>query len=364
LAQILDRYRHRLLLVRENLTSQPSLADELKAVERRLLDVSNALLIDIERRRQRRRIGTRVKKWMTPRLGILRHHAPEPLRVPTHYFRIDPPHPAPTISLVTPSFQHGEFLERTILSVLDQRYPELEYIVQDGASTDDTVSVLRRHEASLARWESAPDRGQADAINRGFEHATGEIMAYLNSDDLLLPGSLAYVGRFFASRPDVDVVYGHRLLIDQHDRHVGAWVLPPHDDAILAIVDYVPQETLFWRRRAWDRTGAAMNTEYRFAVDWEFLLRLRLAGAKMVRLPRFLGAFRVHEGQKTARQDDVGRRESERLRQQVLGRTMVPEEISARTQGYLRRHVLYHTIHRAEARLPRSRTHVAVGRSS
>src|SRR5207244_4015693 len=131
--------------------------------------------------------------------------------------------------------------------VLGQQYPRLEYIVQDGGSSDETPAVLERYRPQLTRWESRADRGQAHAINLGFRHATGDVLGYLNSDDLLLPGAVRYVGAFFARHPQIDVVYGHRVMIDESDAEVGRWVLPPHEDEVLRWVDYVPQETLFWR---------------------------------------------------------------------------------------------------------------------
>ena len=157
------------------------------------------------------------------------------------------------ISIVTPSFNQGHVLEATLRSVLDQGYSALQYVVQDGGSTDASVAILERYSARLFAWESARDGGQSAAINRGLRRTTGDIMAYLNSDDILLPGSLAYVADFFARHPDVDVVYGHRVLIDDTGAEVGRWVLPPHDDRVIAFADFIPQETMFWRRRAWTR---------------------------------------------------------------------------------------------------------------
>jgi glycosyltransferase involved in cell wall biosynthesis len=253
---------------------------------------------------------------------------------------------------VTPSFGQGHFLERTLYSVVNQNYPTLEYIVQDGGSTDETVDVLRRFDGSLTRWTSEPDNGQGDAINRGFTHTSGEIMAYLNSDDLLLPGALAYVATYFAAHPEVDVVYGHRAIIDEHDRQVGCQVLPRHDDRELTMLDFVPQETLFWRRSAWEAAGGQIDTSLHFAIDWDLLLRLRDSGAKMVRLPRFLGAFRVHDEQKTAAWNDQCLVECEALRRRVHGRAISHDQAVARVAPYLRRHVAHHVWHRLKARMP------------
>ena len=177
-------------------------------------------------------------------------------------------------------------------------------------------------------------------------------MAYLNSDDLLLPGSLAYVAGYFAAHPEVDVVYGHRVMIDEHDRQIGSWVLPRHDDEEIALLDFVPQETLFWRRTAWEAAGGQIDASLRFAIDWDLLLRLRDSGAKMVRLPRFLGAFRAHDEQKTATWNDHCLIECDALRRRVHGRGISHDEAVARTVGYMQRHVAYHVLHRLQTRLP------------
>jgi glycosyltransferase involved in cell wall biosynthesis len=231
-------------------------------------------------------------------------------------------------------------------------------VVQDGGSDDGSVDILRAHEESLARWASAPDAGQANAINLGFEGTGGEIMAYLNSDDVLLPGALAYVARHLSRHPDVDLVYGNRLLIDDEGRKVGTWVLPAHDDGALRLIDFVPQETLFWRRRLWERAGGRVDEELRYAIDWDLLLRFAELGARMVRLPRFLAGFRVHEEQKTTTEHDVGLEEQGRLRERALGERVAHEEAVRRVDPYLRRHVPLHLLHRAVAKLPLPRIEV------
>jgi glycosyltransferase involved in cell wall biosynthesis len=309
----------------------------------------------------RARAEHRVRWWFAPKLGRLRQHPPGPLVVPRGYARVRPPSPAPSITLVTPSFQQGRFLGRTLRSVLDQRYPRLEYVVQDGGSDDGSVDVLRAQEDSLSRWESAADEGQADAINRGFAGTNGEIMAWLNSDDVLLPGALAYVARYLAAHPDVDAVYGNRLLIDEEGRKCGSWVLPPHDEEVLRLIDFVPQETLFWRRDLWERAGGRIDERLRYAIDWDLLLRFSEQGARIVRLPRFLAGFRVHDEQKTTTEQDVGLEEGERLRERALGRQMPHEEAMRLVQPYLRRHVPRHLVHRLASRLPLPRITVEAG---
>jgi glycosyltransferase involved in cell wall biosynthesis len=266
--------------------------------------------------------------------------------LPRHYFRTAPRRNAPTISLVTPSYNQGHLLESTLRSVLDQNYPALEYIVQDGGSTDATCEILETYRSRLAYVDSTRDDGQAHALNRGFSRATGDILAYLNSDDLLLPGALAFVADYFARHPEVDVVYGHRVIVDTEGREVGRWVLPPHCESVLGWADFIPQETLFWRRSIWERTGGSMDESFRFALDWDLLLRFRQAGARMVRLPRFLGAFRIHEAQKTHRQlATIGAREIARLRRRTQGREVTETEIRNGVIDYLLRHVWYQRLH-------------------
>ncbi|MEX0961100.1 MAG: glycosyltransferase family 2 protein [Burkholderiales bacterium] len=288
-----------------------------------------------------RQVWRVVRPFAGPHLGRLRQHRPRALRVKTraapvleHY---------PRISLVTPSFNHGRFLERTLRSVLSQNYPNLEYVVQDGGSSDDSLQIVRRHADRLSHWQSTVDGGQAQALNLGFARTGGEIMGWLNSDDILLPGSLATVAEHFVAHPEVDVVYGHRLLIDEDDREIGRWVMPEHCDRVLGWVDFVPQETLFWRRSLWERCGARIDESFRFAMDWELLLRFREAGAVMCRLPYFLGAFRVHTLQKTQTEiDSGGQAEMMRLRRRAHGREVGYQEIWFGAVPYLFRHMQEH----------------------
>jgi GT2 family glycosyltransferase len=348
-SDVLAECRRRLDEARVELDGQR--AGTLEAVAADVLVVEDALRRD-SARRPRRSFRRLAHDWSSPRLGSLRHHSPQPLLVPWHYYRTDAPSPAPTISIVTPSLNQGRFLERALYSVRSQGYPRVEHVVRDGGSEDESPDVLLRRTEWLASWTSEPDGGQADAINRGFANTHGEIMAYLNADDLLLPGALAYVARYLDRHPDVDVVYGHRLLIDEHDGVIGRWVLPPHDSAVLAWADFVPQETLFWRRSVWDAAGGALDGRLDFAIDWDLLLRFSAAGARFVRLPRYLGAFRVHDEQKTLTQFERWYRECRILLEREHHRPVSLEEVRARVNRYARRHVAHHTLHRAAVRLP------------
>lgn len=225
----------------------------------------------------------------------------------------------PRISLVTPSYQQAAFLKATMDSVIGQDYPNLEYIVMDGGSTDGSVDLIRSQEARLAHWQSRPDGGQAAAVRAGLERSDGEIMAWLNSDDVIFPGTLAYVADYFQRNPDVDVVYGHRIILNEKGLETGRWILPPHDPEILPWADFIPQECTFWRRRIYEKVGG-MNPDFQFALDWDLFLRFQRAGARIVRLPYFMGGFRIHAAQKNAVTIGTdGFREMRKIREEALG---------------------------------------------
>jgi glycosyltransferase involved in cell wall biosynthesis len=337
------------LIARNNVIGTDPAAREarLQQMELRL----NLLLRDLETVAtfHRSSFGFRLWHFLRPRVGMLDQHLSRVMFVPYWYSQEALPPDPPRISVVVPSFNHGAFLEATLQSLLSQGYPALEVIVCDGGSTDDSADILRRYAGRLAYWCSEPDEGQAHAINKGMARATGEILAYLNSDDLLLPGALHRAARCFRQRPDVDVVYGHRVLVDKHGFEIGRWVLPPHDDETLHYADYIPQETLFWRRALWEKAGGRMDPTYQFALDWELLLRFQDNGGRFFRIPRFLGCFRVHEEQKTsARIADVGQLEMMRCREYAHGRPVAQSEVSRGTRWYRWRSRFYHLLYRCE----------------
>ncbi len=236
----------------------------------------------------------------------------------------------PKISIVTPSFNQGAYVEQTIRSVLLQRYPALEYIMMDGGSTDETGAVLQRYAAHFAHVQSAPDRGQSDAIKRGFERSSGEIMAYLNSDDLLAPGTLYAVADFFERHPGVDVVYSHRCAVDADNVAIWYWILPPHSNALMKRWDLIPQETTFWRRSIYEKVGG-IDSSFRFAMDFDLFSKFMNHG-RLRRADRFFGAFRQHVESKTSRlMATIGTEEVERVWNEqgiFIGAT-------GRTLGYL-----------------------------
>lgn len=284
-------------------------------------------------------------------LNDYNHYEARPIALPAAYSRKLALNNPPKISVVTPSYNSADFIAATMHSVLDQGYPNLEYICQDGASKDGTAKIIKSFEDRLHHWASERDSGFTQAINRGFSHATGDIMAWLNSDDLFLPGSLAYVARYFAAHPEVDVVYGHRIIIDAQDREIGRWIVPPHSDTAIKYADYIPQETMFWRRSIWEKSGGELDEAFNFAIDWDLILRFQEAGATFKRLPRFLGAFRAHEAQKSqAAIASVGHGEMDILRERALGYAPDHAEIAKIVRRYKLHHAILSLRNRIRAR--------------
>ena len=270
------------------------------------------------------------------------------LTVPASYYAETPPQNAPRIAIVTPSLNHAAYLKQTIDSILGQQYPNLAYFVQDGVSEDGSVDILNSYSGQLA-WCSEPDTGQANGINRAFEKIDGDIMGYINSDDMLLPGTLSYVARFFQQHPTVDVVYGHRICIDRDGSEIGRWVVPQHDLEAVKWADYIPQETMFWRRRVWDAVGP-FDESFNYALDWDFILRAQAEGYRFRRLPRFLACFRVYDEQKTRALHRVGQQECDILRKRSFGIVPTQAEINNGLRRYLQRHIALHIVSRLEQR--------------
>lgn len=260
------------------------------------------------------------------RLGRLQQYDPIPWTPP-------PAPPAPPIDLsfhlMMPVLNGRGTVGAAIQSILNQGMEDVFLCLRDGGSTDGSEQIYREL-LPADHWVVREGEKQGQALAAGFSTRQGDIMGWLNADDLLLPGTLAKVGHVFVTRPDVDVIYGSRICIDESDREIGRWILPPHREDDLRWGDWVPQETLFWRRSLYDRVGG-IDPGFDFAMDWDLLLRFQSAGARFEVIPDFLGAFRVHPGQKTSRLlQTSGRDEVHRLYRRELGR--VPEK-SERRKG-------------------------------
>ena len=219
----------------------------------------------------------------------------------------------PKISIVTCSYQQGRFLDAAMRSVLDQRYANLEYIVIDGGSSDESAAVIRSRQDALSYWVSEPDRGQTHALIKGFSRASGEIQGWLCSDDLLLPGALARVARFFGDHPDVDAVYGDSLWIDAG----GDYIRPKREMRFSRFVllfdhNYISQPSMFWRRRLYQRVWG-LDPHFNLAMDadlWERFSR----HTRIAHLPAYLSCMRYYAEQKTRALRPQGRLEDAAIR--------------------------------------------------
>jgi len=207
------------------------------------------------------------------------------------------------VSIITPSFNQAAYLEATIRSVLDQTYPEIEYFIIDGGSSDGSLEVIKTYQDQLAGWVSEPDKGQTDAINKGFAMATGDIIAWINSDDTYLPHAVAQACAFLQENPEVGLVYGDANYIDQHGEVIGRF---PAAQTSLPLLRrgyvHIPQQAAFFRKKHWDQVGP-LDSDFFFAMDYD--LWVRLAGITSIcYVPETWANFRLHQDAKTISADD------------------------------------------------------------
>ncbi len=222
----------------------------------------------------------------------------------------------PKISIVTPSFNQAEFLEYTIRSVLDQGYPNIEYIIMDGGSTDGSREIIEKYSDRLAYWQSAPDNGQASAIFQGFEKSTGEILAWINSDDYYLPGALFSVAEQFIRDPGTRWLVGDGIYVDQEGKTLFYQNKYPPITFKTMYFSYnlVMQPATFWKRDLFFSTGGYDRT-LRFSFDYDLFLKFSRV-TRPRRLKKILAAFRLHAGSKTMTILDVSHYESQKIRSQ------------------------------------------------
>jgi len=208
--------------------------------------------------------------------------------------------PLPRISVVIPSFNQGRFIEDTLTSILDQGYPDVEILVCDGGSTDATVEVLKKYERQLTYWVSEKDRGQTDAINKGLRRATGQVLAYLNSDDFFLPHAFHYVSQAYQAHPDAGLYTGNGLVVDGHKEQARLYMreIGYSYESLLRGSCYLLQPSTFINRKAWAKAGE-FDDSLRFAMDLDYWLRVG-KDFDVVLMNEPLSAWRMHEDIKTA----------------------------------------------------------------
>lgn len=205
----------------------------------------------------------------------------------------------PKISIITPSYNQGSFIETTIQSVLSQNYPNLEYIIIDGGSTDNTIEIIKKYQNNLTYWSSEPDRGQSHAINKGFSYATGEIMAWLCADDLYLPNALFIIANHFKSHPKDQLVYGDGWKIDKE----GNVILKFTSSSVTTLSElykwcYVFTPGTFWRRSLWQKVGSSVDETLNYTMDWDLIIRMAREYMP-VKIGGDITAVRVHAQSKT-----------------------------------------------------------------
>ncbi|MCL4460018.1 MAG: glycosyltransferase [Chloroflexi bacterium] len=209
----------------------------------------------------------------------------------------------PKISVVTPSFNQAAFIERTIKSILRQNYPDLEYIIMDGGSTDGTVEILKKYEDKII-WKSEKDRGQAHAINKGLALATGDILAYLNSDDAYEDKTLLKIAEFFQRHPETKWIYGKCRIVDESSREIRHWItayknffLTRYNYGALLVLNFLSQPAVFWRRQILDECGFFDEREY-YVMDYEYWLRIGQKYKPGV-INDYLASYRIHPSAKS-----------------------------------------------------------------
>lgn len=313
----------RILVLEQECREKAELLSQLGARQLRQASLPHRLLVGTKIF-WRTKLAGPTARWLQKRLldgywmqlGTLRQYSPvRPTWDPAPR-RLDRlPTRSPQLGVVTLSHDTATHLEATLHSVIEQQYSRLRYVVQDEDSHDGSREIIRRSAPHLHAWESVRTAGRADALLKGFDKLSGsllpeDVMGANLAGDLLAPGCLRYIAAYFAEHPEVDVVYGHRLILDKESREIGRWVYPSHRSGCFQWEDLVPLETLFWRKRAWDRAGG-MDPSLHFHAAWDLFLRFERHGAKIVRLPCYLGAHRVFGNQREHHfEEGAGREEA------------------------------------------------------
>lgn len=234
--------------------------------------------------------------------------------------------PLPTISIITPALNQGQFLEQCIQSVLGQGYPHLEYIIIDGGSTDGSVKIIQKYQKNLSAWVSEPDQGQSDAINKGLRRASGQLVAWLNADDFYLPNALALAAQAYVSRPAASFYFGNGYRLNQHGQlkrpHFRQWSYRFNRDALIFGLNYILQPATFINRHCLEQVGH-LSPRLHYGLDTDLWLRLS-ALAEPRAIPAFLAASREYGTTKTASGSFARVEELRQLAAQHAGQSITP----------------------------------------
>lgn len=231
----------------------------------------------------------------------------------------------PKITIITPSYNQAAYLERTILSVLNQNYPNLEYMVIDGGSTDGSVEIIKKYEKWLAYWVSEKDHGQVDAINKGLRRATGEWIGFQNSDDVYAPYAFDTVAQTAAQHPQSSIIYGHLLIIDKNDNIIEQLKTVPYS-LMAQVVEgmQIHNQSWFFKKELVEKVGV-FDERYRFAFDYEVVTRYTFSAQTYpVQAQNLWGALRKHEDTKTSNIAHIGKEEHRQIKQSYLPKIALP----------------------------------------
>jgi glycosyltransferase involved in cell wall biosynthesis len=240
----------------------------------------------------------------------------------------------PLVTIITPSYNQGKFIQETIDSVLGQDYPHLEYIILDGGSTDNTVDILQACTDPRLNWMSEKDNGQSAAINKGLRRANGEYLTYINSDDLLLPGTVKLIVNHFEEHPEADMVYGYCQLIDASGSHLRLVKTLPFDLQQAVLGSPPMQPGTFWRRDVTRRIGY-MDENLHYLMDVDYCFRTALAGFNLQGIRSTLAKFRLHEASKGVNQKMGFWQEWKPTLDKVYANADIPQEIlEVKQQAY------------------------------
>ncbi len=220
----------------------------------------------------------------------------------------------PRISIVIPSFNQGEFIEQTLASIIGQRYPNLELIVIDGGSSDRTAEIIAKYADAISYYVSEPDNGQGHAINKGFRIATGDILAWINSDDMYLPCTFAKIARIIRIPSAPMLVYGGSILFDDRGQFAQGRLPCEFERERLTYFDYIEQASTFWSRSLWESVGE-LNEAYHYVLDWDWFLRASRI-CNFTPLREHLSLYRLHPMHKTGSGGEHRQREIVRLIEQ------------------------------------------------